>query len=459
MLQGPESEQESIQKVIEGIRQGEAAEASIINYRKDGRPFTNQVAVGRTLRILPRTELVAAVLRAPPPPLQAARFDAETSELLTILSSCNGPRVEMLEMIRNSGLPLRALQEGERWMLDAEGTLNRILRLPPIRQLFLKTALESANSLSADATMTSSKDGGAKEKAVGELKAEQATHMQQVRLMMHSDNVLYERDHYLKIAISLWAELADLNRVDGWEYRHAVHALTQRFVVPDRGSRRHAALWRGLRSAVYDPLSARERELRDASSDDQPSTEDLREAMSNQARKTVPVSMRERTAADAIEVFRAQQRIKIMDPEEDADEGAPSEIAAEDLPPDELLEFPPDELRGAKDNDDAHSDVKSGGYAESTGSAGTAMSGFRDESSLRSGRRGKHGKPIGEYAGSQTSSVATNDDSLKDMSMLSTCCSACSRSTCCRPFLGASAMRRRSRRCGRRQSTRRLMRC
>ena len=51
MLQGPESEQPVIEKMIAAIRQGNAVEVSITNYRKDGRPFTNQVSLGKTLRI------------------------------------------------------------------------------------------------------------------------------------------------------------------------------------------------------------------------------------------------------------------------------------------------------------------------------------------------------------------------------------------------------------------------
>ena len=79
--------------------------------------------------------------------------------------------------------------------------------------------------------------------------------------MMHSDNVLCERDTYLRAAVALWSDLSELNRVDGWEYRMQLSVLSKRYVVPDRGSRRHAALWRGLRTAVYDPMSVREREL------------------------------------------------------------------------------------------------------------------------------------------------------------------------------------------------------
>ena len=77
---------------------------------------------------------------------------------------------------------------------------------------------------------------------------DQALLAQRVQLMMHSDNVLYERDHYLKTAVSLWSELSDLQRVEGWEYRAALSALVQKYVVPDRGSRRHSTLWRGLQS-------------------------------------------------------------------------------------------------------------------------------------------------------------------------------------------------------------------
>ena len=43
--------------------------------------------------------------------------------------------------VRPDVLPQAALDEGQQWLLDAEGTLNRMLRLPAVRSLFIRTAL------------------------------------------------------------------------------------------------------------------------------------------------------------------------------------------------------------------------------------------------------------------------------------------------------------------------------
>ena len=418
MRQGPESDLAVVNEVIEAIRNEKALEVSIINYRKDGRPFTNLLSIGHTLRILPGTELIAAVLRCPPPPLQAARSDAETSELLAVLASCNGPRTEMLATVQASGLPPKTVAEGEQWMLDAEATLNRMLRLPRVRGLYLRTALQSPDG-SGDEPGTGSKTS-LEVSAAADAAMDQALLAQRVQLMMHSDNVLYERDHYLKTAVSLWSELSDLQRVEGWEYRAALSALVQKYVVPDRGSRRHSTLWRGLRTAVYDPMSMRERELRDPSADEQPTTQDLLDAMEvHEVRSRRRVgSLKSKSANEAIQELRARSMIKIQEPDEDADEGAMSEEAeeeaADELPPDELLEVQNEVIKEEKEKKRIEKaagavDRKSDYAPSETGSVGSRRSGYAPSG---------FGESRSHISGSQTSSITSGEESLRDLGML-----------------------------------------
>ena len=92
LLQGPATEPDVVKALKHAIRKAEAVEVSLTNYRKDGMPFTNLLSLSRPLRVRPRggaddataaPELIAAVLRTPSPPLQAARLRGLRGRYLT----------------------------------------------------------------------------------------------------------------------------------------------------------------------------------------------------------------------------------------------------------------------------------------------------------------------------------------------------------------------------------------
>ena len=69
LLQGPKTEVDAVKEMVNSLRDDRATEVTLTNYHKNGSDFTNLLSVGTTLRIIPGTELVASVLRMPPPPL------------------------------------------------------------------------------------------------------------------------------------------------------------------------------------------------------------------------------------------------------------------------------------------------------------------------------------------------------------------------------------------------------
>ena len=67
----------------------------------------------------------------------------------------------------------------------------------------------------------------------------------------------------MRMACELWTELENLINLSGRERNAAIGAITKRFIVPERGTRRAAATWVALRKLVFDPLAQNERELGD----------------------------------------------------------------------------------------------------------------------------------------------------------------------------------------------------
>lgn len=335
-------------------------------------------------------ELVAAVLRTPPPPLQAARFDAEARELLCIFSSCSSPPVP--DDAKAPALPLISLSEGQGWMIEVQGTLNRMLRLSTLRSIFLRAVVFSSQQEAGGAQASTPKVSfrGSGKQAVAPA-SDQASLEQELKLLMHSDNVLYERDDYLKTACDLWSELADLNSVQRWEWRPTLQALVKKYLIPDRGSRRHALVWRALRTAVYEPLALRERELQEDV--ELPSTEDVREAMQTLELEANRKNLGIKTAEEAIKVLRHAGNFPTV--ESDADlEGAPSEAPSED--------------ENEASNDKRRNGVVLFGDVDASSTGPTET----PEESFRIVARGTM------TASSTASSVATGDESLKDFGML-----------------------------------------
>ena len=131
-------------------------------------------------------------------------------------------------------------------------------RLPSIRTIFLKVAIEHAPdqksvafALEESAADKEDKDDKAKPKSKSNLPLNVE---QDVQLIMHSENVLCDRDHYLRSACGVWAELDALHKTG--RSTAAVAALAKKYILPERGGRRAGALWRGLRTVIYDPLDA-----------------------------------------------------------------------------------------------------------------------------------------------------------------------------------------------------------
>ena len=157
------------------------------------------------------------------------------------------------------------MRVGRERMLDAERALHNVLRLPQMRSLFLKFALETApdgkaERLRAAAAQAAAAeadededDAESKEKASGKSNLP-LTVEQNVQLILHSENVLADRDHYLRLACSLWAELDVISKAG--RSSAALVGLSRKFVSAERGGKRAGSLWKGLRSAIYDPLDA-----------------------------------------------------------------------------------------------------------------------------------------------------------------------------------------------------------
>ena len=129
-----------------------------------------------------------------------------------------------------------------------------------VRAIFLKFALEDSAE-GGDLPPDSPDAIGTKKDGAGKNGAGKGSSMlpvdieQDVQLIMHSQNVLCDRNHYLRIAASLWAELDALHRAG--RSTQGIVAMVNKHVAPERGTRRHTYLWRALRSVIYDPLDSR----------------------------------------------------------------------------------------------------------------------------------------------------------------------------------------------------------
>jgi len=122
-----------------------------------------------------------------------------------------------------------------------------LLRIGPLRDIFLSSALSSASAVLLQA------------KADSEAGEE---YMQDVRLMLHSRNVLRDHGQYLVNACELWAELESLKNFAGWEYKANLTALNKKYMQNERGQKKLSGrLWAALRQSVFDKLAQDEREL------------------------------------------------------------------------------------------------------------------------------------------------------------------------------------------------------
>ena len=287
LLQGRRSNKEDVRQLAEAVQEDRGVEVSITNYRRDATCFTNVVTLSSALRIVEGTELVAAVMRRPPDPLVEERSNAETRQLIGVLASCStrepplapkyvpsdrfvlgqyGPgRVPLTAPAPLGFTPLAPalVRSSRERLLDAEKALHNILRLPAVRTLFLKFALEyvdNGRALAAEAAAeavggavaSGAASGAGSPEPKGERSNLPLAVEQNVQLNMHSLNVLSERDHYLRSACALWAELDALNR--GGRTMGNVAALAKKYIAPEHSGRRASSLWRGLRTVVYDPL-------------------------------------------------------------------------------------------------------------------------------------------------------------------------------------------------------------
>ena len=450
ILQGPETDPKAITQVVSALRIGISTNVSLTNYRIDGTPFTNQLFIGDALNILPNSDLVAAVLRMPPPPLQAARSDAEVAEILGLFSSCNARLLNLSNQESNAKnrvmklLQQQDLIDGKQWMRDAEPTLNRMLRLAPVRAHFLNSALQG---LPGDASSS---------KSTNEELPDQSQMMQEVQLMMHSNNVLADSEHYLKTACGLWMEIHDLNKILGWEFRVALQQLSHKYISVDRGTKKHADLWKTLRNGFYDALATRERELRENEVSEEPTIEDLRDTLQGlQRRKAVNLGSAG-TAAAVVEIMRAKMRSSRESNEKPEDGAAPKRRVGVGFAVDQTpAEDDAMSVSSAKRNDDDGMSVAGSHCSSDQDDVDELLEtqnkvaaeeaehdaavtkaerlkltpeSFISPSGMRSGRRGGvignsedgsfKGSDGGVLSGSQTSSMSTSDDSLKELQML-----------------------------------------
>jgi hypothetical protein len=147
----------------------------------------------------------------------------------------------------NELLRSEEMNEGRQWMRDAEPALNRLLRMRAIRLHFLNATLQKlpAEGSRVGDNATSVNTG-----------LDQRTLIQEVQLMLHSNNVLCDGHTYLKMACALWTELGNLSTTSGSEHRAVEARLSKKYLIPERGNRRGCELWRCLRAAFYDPLAA-----------------------------------------------------------------------------------------------------------------------------------------------------------------------------------------------------------
>ena len=76
--------------------------------------------------------------------------------------------------------------------------------------------------------------------------------LQNVHLMLHSKNTLRDYTQYLAACCAFWADMENMKMNAGWDYRSSLMHLNKKYIVPERGRRKHAWLWTVLRQTVYD---------------------------------------------------------------------------------------------------------------------------------------------------------------------------------------------------------------
>lgn len=71
ILQGPDTDQALLDDLMSSVRRGEPSSATLVNYKKGGERFVNQVKVRGVARLLPKR--VHPPLPSPTPPAQVRR--------------------------------------------------------------------------------------------------------------------------------------------------------------------------------------------------------------------------------------------------------------------------------------------------------------------------------------------------------------------------------------------------
>ncbi|KAL1519028.1 hypothetical protein AB1Y20_003296 [Prymnesium parvum] len=247
VLQGPDTDMSAVAELAEAIREAMTCHVLLTNYRRDGSTFVNHISLSHPLRLSETTSLLVAVLQPQPAPLEKRNAIQQATGVLDALASCclpSVPEAENKSMVSHS-----MLRKGVQWVRDAETVWRKAMRLKSVRVLTLQFALKEAAELEA-------------EDSRGNL-VDKEDEMNNVHLMLHSENVLSQRADYIRHAYELFAELETLKGLAGWEQKAIIADVRKRFVMPERGKKTYAALWNALRTTVYDPLAKRERDLGD----------------------------------------------------------------------------------------------------------------------------------------------------------------------------------------------------
>lgn len=243
ILQGPKTEERSVQEISDALREGQPCRVTVTNYTKAGAPFANCLAMGTPLLLSPSgsVRLVAAVIQHRPSPMNEEKALRAADEVLDILASCSAGEARRAADSPSSGsIAASSLLLAGRWVADAVTALKKLLRVPTLRNMFLKSALLSGRQ---------------------EAEESQEHSLNDVHLMLHSQNTLHDYSQYLAMGCALWTELEDLKNSAGWEYKANLAALSKKYIVPERGRKKNAWLWVVLRNAVYDRLAQSELEL------------------------------------------------------------------------------------------------------------------------------------------------------------------------------------------------------
>ena len=275
VLQGPGTEPESVRQLSDAVKHGRGCRVLLTNYRHDGSLFVNQVSLSATLRLAPGSELIAAVIQAKPTSLEHERSTRRAAEVIAAFESCGVAEVSSgapadaadamppeasqgasgasdagssaeIEEIEEPLIDPKSIRVGWQWLVDAETAFRKAMRLPLLRTAFLWYVLHESRPRPDDDN---------------ERLHANSVSIDNVRLMLHSENVLSEQGDYVRMACELWAEMEELKNMQGYEFKAAVAGIRKRFVIPERGAKRHAVTWMALRKLVFDPLAQSEREL------------------------------------------------------------------------------------------------------------------------------------------------------------------------------------------------------